>query len=986
MVVLLAIFGIVSCAMPALRRLPGNGFFFIAAAVSAAAAGWLIAIAPTIFSGEVYLESFPWVPQLGLALDFRIDALSWVLAMIVTVIGALVLLYCARYFSPDEPSIGRFGAVLLAFAGVMLGLVTADNIYLMFVFWEATSVLSYLLIGHYTGRRPARGAAMQALLVTTFGGLTMLVGLVMLHIEANSPLLSEIVTAGLEPSGYTITAALLVLVGAATKSALVPFHFWLPGAMAAPTPVSAYLHAASMVKAGIYLVLRLIPGFADLPGFRETLIVVGVVTMLVGGWRSLRQHDLKLILAFGTVSQLGFMIVIAGFGTRDAALAALAMVISHAMFKAALFLVVGTIDHCAGTRDIRKLTGLGKRAPLLAITAILAAASMAGLPPLWGWVAKESALGSFFQAMATGDAWGWVAMLGTALGSVLTVAYTWRFLHGAFATKRDVEVEEPTIGKPSPLEMTAPVLLVFASILMSFFAKPVDALISHFADTVPSLDPAHPGYLALWHGFEPAFWVSVGALVLGTLLFVVRRPVAVMQDAVPAWFEAAKGYWATMRAVDIIAARVTAMTQRGSLPFYLSTILIVTIVVLAIGAIGTDYQALDVEPRITWTGVAIVGLMALAAIGSSKSSKRFQGVVLVGVTGYGMAAIFALSGAPDLATTQALIETISLVVFVLVLRRLPAHHADLETNLPSWLRWLIGWGIGIGIGLAVYISMGARVAPSDGLAFPELAYKGGHGENFVNVTLVDIRGWDTMGELLVLVAAATGVASLVYLRTRGSTREHERVAKAPVREDGRRVWLLAGHQVDADHRSIVVEVVVRLLFHALFITSLFLLFSGHNDPGGGFAGGVVAGLALAARYIAGGRRELDEAVRIDAGRLLGVGIVLVGLTVLVPMFFGQAPFTSSWIDEMIPGVGHFVFVTSTVFDIGVYLVVIGLVIDILRSLGSELDDQAEEEDLLETNVGAMVLDEAEVKGGSPTERPVTRRIQVIDQQRKRGRK
>lgn len=979
MLLLLAIFGAASAAMPLLRRLPGNLFFYLAAVVPAVAAGWLAAIAPPVLAGEAYVESAVWVEQLGLSFDFRIDALSWVLALIVTVIGALVLVYCAGYFDPDEASTGRFAGVLLAFAGAMLGLVAADNIYLMFIFWETTSILSYLLIGHYSGRRASRGAAMQALLVTTFGGLAMLVGLVMLHIGADSALLSEILAAGLRPDGYVITAAMLVLVGAATKSALVPFHFWLPGAMAAPTPVSAYLHAASMVKAGIYLVLRLMPGFEGISGVREVLIVAGVATMLVGGWRSLRQYDLKLVLAYGTVSQLGFMMTIAGFGTRDAALAALAMVISHALFKAALFLVVGIVDHCAGTRDLRKLSGLGRRIPVLAAAATVAAAAMAGLPPTWGFVAKEAAFGAFVQAAEHGDAWGWAALVGAVAGSMLTVAYTLRFLHGAFATKRGHETVDTDPTRRSAIELIAPVALAATVLAFGAAAGPIDALLAHYADGLPALDPAHPAHLALWHGLTPALWLSVLTLVVGIALFALRGPVAALQERVPAWIDASRGYWTTMRTIDWLAARVTAFTQRGSLPFYLSTILIVTVGLLAIGIAGVDFSEVAFTPRVTWQNAALVGMMAIAAIAASRSHKRFQGLVLIGITGYGMAGVFALAGAPDLATTQALIETITLVVFVLVLRRLPAHHAELESNLPTWLRWTIGWAVGLGIGGALVLSLAGRVAPSDGLAFPDLAVRGGHGENFVNVTLVDIRGWDTMGELLVLVAAATGVASLVYLRTRDSSRERRR---AKPREDGRRVWLLAGHSVDPEHRSIVVEVVVRVIFHALFVTSLFLLFSGHNAPGGGFAGGVVAGLALAARYLAGGRKELDEAVRIDAGLLLGLGIITVGATVVGPMLFGHAPFTSFWFDERIPVIGHVVFVTSTVFDIGVYLVVIGLVIDILRSLGSELDEQAEEENLLATDVGAMVLDEAEVRGssGRGDATPVTRRIQIISRE------
>lgn len=1010
MLVMLALFLGASIAAPVLRPLIGRGVFLIGAAVSAVATVWIAALGPTVLAGNDYVETVPWVPQLGMDLQFRIDALSWVIALIVTGIGALVLLYCPRYFGREDVGLGRFAGVLVAFAGVMLGLVTADGIYLLFVFWEGTSVLSYLLIGHFTGRRAARGAAMQALLVTTFGGLVMLVGLVLLQISTGSALLSGITTRvaadpALAASGPVVVAVLLVLVGVATKSALVPFHFWLPGAMAAPTPVSAYLHAASMVKAGIYLVLRLVPGFAETPGFRETLIVIGVWTMCVGGWRALRQNDLKLVLAYGTVSQLGFLTAAAGFGSRDAALGALAMLIAHALFKAALFLIVGIIDHQTGTRDLRKLSGLGRRAPVLAITAIVAGASMAGIIPLWGFVAKEGVFSAFLAAGEHGDPWAIVAVIGTAIGSVLTVAYTLRFLHGAFATKRGVAVCSG--GDEHPDILIAPILLSAAGVVMPWWSTAVDGALAVFADTVPPGPGEHPYHLAIWHGFEPALWISLGSLALGALLFLGRRLVSRIQSLVPAVIESARGYWLAMRVVDMVAARVTSFTQRGSLPFYLGSIFVVLVVAVVSGvAAGGAPGPIELTLTWSWPNAAVIAVLIVAAIASTRSDKRFQGVVLVGITGYGMAVLFAISGAPDLAITQSLIETLSIIVFVLVLRRLPARHTKLPGRIRSSVRIAIGVAFGLIVAALTAFAMGNRVAPSDGLEFFRLAKEGGHGINVVNVTLVDIRGWDTMGELSVLIAAATGIASLVYLRTRGSG-----VGRAPslaprrsfrngesgvvsgrlrvgLARDGRRrdldvaygprsnhkVWLLAGYRLAPEQRSVVVEVVARLIFHALLILSIFLLFSGHNAPGGGFAGGVVAGLAFALRYLAGGREELDEAVRVDAGRLLGFGLILAAGSAAVPIMFGQAPLTSSWIDENLPGIGELVFVTSTTFDIGVYLVVIGLAVDILRSLGSELDRQAER-DATGGEPDQLVLDASET--GSPNRSvPATRALDL----------
>ncbi|WP_082775350.1 Na+/H+ antiporter subunit A [Pseudoclavibacter helvolus] len=969
MIAFLAIFLGTSILIPVLHRWLRNVTFLAAAAIPAAAFVWTALLGPRILSGEVLAESVPWIPQIDIAIAMRMDVLAWIMTLIVTGIGALVLLYCGRYFKPDEPDLGRFAAVLLAFAGVMFGLVLADDIYLLFIFWEATSVLSFLLIGHYSSKRASRGAAMQALLVTTLGGLAMLVGLVMLHASTGTSLLSGIIANPPEFDGFTITAVMLVLAGAVTKSALAPFHFWLPAAMAAPTPVSAYLHAAAMVKAGIYLIARLAPGFAEMPGWREVLITIGVATMLIGGWRSLRQHDLKLILAYGTVSQLGLLTVVVAFGTRDAALAGLAMVIAHACFKAALFLIVGMIDHRTGTRDIRKLSGLAKAAPVLFWMTALAIAAMAGVPPMFTFVAKEAILTALLDAGEAGNVWGWIALVGVVLGTVFTVAYSARFLWGAFASKPDVERVRYV---PEHLDfMFSPLVLVIASLGLGFASGLIDPVLAMYADTLPELEGVKPYHLALWHGFEPALFITIGTFILGGLLFVWRAPVARAQAKVPPLIESSRGYWTTMRVVDVIAARTTATTQRGSLPFYLASIFIMFVVASVFTLVTMDTPVPAFETEIRWQEIAIILIMILAAFFVTSSEKRFQGVILVGVTGYGMAGLFALSGAPDLAITQALIETITLVVFVLVLRRLPARHGKALKNPPSWLRWLIGGSVGIVLAVVAWISLASRQAIPDSVFFPEFAYKGGHGSNIVNVTLVDIRGWDTMGELSVLIAAATGVASLVYLNNRGRSRvdaaRGPRFLRAsrPVTEpidlaavsaagqklgkadklqgEHRKVWLIAGKSLAPNNRSIILEVVVRLVFHALLIASLFLLFTGHNTPGGGFAGGAVASLALAARYLAGGRAELDEAVKVDAGRLLGIGFLLATLTALVPIFFGQAPFTSSWIDQDIPGIGQFVFVTSTVFDIGVYLIVIALVIDILRSLGSEIDLQIEQD-------------------------------------------
>ncbi|MEX1078741.1 MAG: Na+/H+ antiporter subunit A [Homoserinimonas sp.] len=963
MLTALIVFVVASILAPVLTGWLGTRVFYLLTLVPVVGMVESIRRASAVLDGITVRESYSWIPQIGLALGVRLDVLSWVMSLIVLGVGALVLVYCARYFPATEPALGRFAGTFIAFAGAMYGLVVADDIFLLFIFWEATTVFSYLLIGHYTDRKASRGAALQALLVTTAGGLTMLVGLVLIAVDAGTPSLTGIVR---DPPGGALasTAIFLILVGALSKSALVPFHFWLPAAMAAPTPVSAYLHAAAMVKAGVFLVAALAPGFADIPGWRETLVFVGVFTMLVGGWRAIKQQDLKLLLAYGTVSQLGFLTVIVGFGTRDAALAGLSLIIAHALFKSALFLVVGVIDHRAGTRDLRKLSGFGKRSPALAVIATVAVISMVGLPPAFGFVAKEAVFTAFLDS---GTAVGLVALVGVAVGSVFTVAYSARFLWGAFASKPDTPQTEVADERPGIL--TSPGILAGGGLALGLVAPLVGDALSGYSHGFPSAAGQEDYHLALWHGLEPALVISVATMVLGIAMFLLRDRVLRAQSLVPSWVNAANGYWKAMRFIDRTAARVTARTQRGSLSFYLGVILLV--MVLAVGATLTLDQPWPTE-FIWWDfsgQIAIAVIMAVAAIAAVRASKRFTAVVLVGVTGYGMAALFALQGAPDLAFTQVLVETVTLVAFVLVLRRLPQRIGVAHpSHARGWLRATLAIGVGVTMALVAVLALGSRIADPISLDLASIAYEGGHGANVVNVTLVDIRGWDTMGELSVIIVAATGVASLIFLDRRIDDQPRparvsgrkgfllrQRPVTEPARprghelgddeeEETRLAWLLAGRTLAPENRSILLEVTVRLLFHSIIVVSLFVLFSGHNAPGGGFAGGLVAGMALVARYLAGGRYELGAAVTIDAGKLLGSGLVLAVGAALVPLFFGADALTSTWFEAELWALGHVEFVTSTVFDAGVYLIIIGLMLDVLRSLGGEVDRQQEEDD------------------------------------------
>jgi multicomponent Na+:H+ antiporter subunit A len=910
-----------------------------------------------------------WVPELSMNITLRFDALAAIMSVLVLGIGALVLFYCAQYFHHRDRSaphvrgdahvekrLPSFAAELVAFSGAMFGLVVSDNMLLLYLFWELTTVLSFLLVGHYAERATSRRAATQALLVTTAGGLAMLVGIVILGTASGTYLLSELVAK--PPAGLAVSIGVaLVLIGALSKSAIVPMHFWLPGAMAAPTPVSAYLHAAAMVKAGVYLVARMTPGFADSPAWRPMVVSLGLLTMLLAGWRAVREYDLKLILAFGTVSQLGLITLMVGAGGGDLMLAGLAMLCAHAMFKAALFMVVGIVDHATGTRDIRRLAWLGDQYRPLLVVAVAATASMAALPPFLGFVAKEADFTTLAHSASLGSAAPFV-LGGVVFGSVFTTIYSLRFIYGAFARK----------GRPSPSQrvaemhcppitfLLAPAILAAAGLVFGVWPTGLDHVLDGYADTVAG---GADYQLALWHGVNLPLLLSILVLASGTAAFFARKRLRRARiDYVPLG-NADRIYDAVIHGADVFAVRLTALTQRGSIPatqtVILSTLVLVPVAMLVFGARDRPELRLWESPL-----QVVIGLIILAAaLSATVLRNRLAAVLLVGVTGYGCGVIFVFHGAPDLALTQFLVETLTLVIFVLVLRTLPAEADRAKIRRNRIPRVLLAVAVGASVTTLAAFAMAARTTTPIAELLPDAAYYRGHGSNTVNVLLVDIRAWDTMGEISVLLVAATGVASMVFRHRRfGSA---PRVADAgqpdidqppgrfaPARRSripvlptspavGDITWLRGSELRDPRYRSLVLEVATRLIFPLIMVLSFYFFFAGHNTPGGGFAGGLTAGLALVLRYLAGGRYELGEALPLDAGKVLGAGLILSAGTAVTSLLLGAPVLSSAVLQFDLPVFGHVKLVTALFFDLGVYLIVVGLVLDVLRSLGARVD-------------------------------------------------
>ncbi|MCR3723046.1 multicomponent Na+:H+ antiporter subunit A [Prauserella flava] len=755
-----------AAVLPLVARRYGRAAFVVGALAPAATLVYTLARVGEAVGDAPPLETVAWAPAIGLEFTARFDELALLLILLVSGIGAVVLCYYARYAKVDDHrTTARDSALLVTFAGAMLGLVLADDVISLYLFWELTTVCSFLLVGGDGVAKRLRTSATQALLVTTLGGLAMLLGLILLGTAAGTMRISEILAD--PPSGGVVTAALLlILLGALTKSAQVPFHPWLPSAMVAPTPVSAYLHAAAMVKAGVYLVARFSPAFADHPAWWIPVVGCGLWTMLLGGFRALRQYDLKTLLAYGTISQLGFLMVMLGSGTWMSALAAGTLILAHGLFKSALFLTVGIIDKRAGTRDIRELSGLGRQWRVLTTLATLAAMSMAGLPPLLGFVGKEVAL----EALFGGGTIDVLVGIGVAVGSVLTVVYSLRFVRGAFGTKPDTAPAAPVAcGRIMTGLVAVPSL---AGLALAFVPGVIEPIEAGYADLYGS----DPGYhLALWHGITPALLISAGIVVTGVL---VHRYAGVQRlgGHVPEPLRAQTWYGRSVDGLEFLARGVTGRIQVGSLPVYLGVILTTLVVVPGAGLLAGGVEFGELRLFDNWLQVPITLLVLVAAATSLLARRRLTAVLLAGVVGYGIGAWFVVDGGADLALAQFLVETLTLVVFVFVIRRFPPRFAEDKAYVHGrWVKAAIAGVAGTFVAvLAVLYSGYTEGMPEASRQYIERAEDETGATNVVNAIIVDFRAFDTIGEITVLAVAATGAASLILARSRKRGRTDDR--------------------------------------------------------------------------------------------------------------------------------------------------------------------------------------------------------------------
>ena len=753
-----------SALLPCLRSVLGRQVGRWALLPPAASFLLTLTLVPAVSRGESYLYSLPWFPELGVNFSLWIDGLGVFFALLISGIGLLITWYSHYYLVPSDRR-ERFFAYLLLFMGSMLGLVLSANLLALFVFWELTSISSFLLIGFWQAQQNSVYGARQALLVTVLGGLALLGGLVLLYQVAGTLELPELAesSAAIRDSPSYVAILGLVLAGACAKSAQFPWHFWLPNAMAAPTPVSAYLHSATMVKAGLFLICRMLPVLGGTTAWTASLTGIGVITMLVGAVLALRQRDLKALLAYSTVSQLGAIMALYGLNTAQGVQAATFHLFNHATFKGALFLLVGIIEHETKTRDRLELTGLMPRLPVTGTLTAIAALALAGVPPLNGFLSKEL---MFETALAfpAGRGGGWLFPGIAVVGSLLTATYAWALFPGLFLGRSNKAITDE-LHEPGAGMLLAPGVLAGVCVLAGAWPALFDSII--IAPAVVSVTGPQPlPPLALWHGFNLPVLMSLLALVGSAALYSAGAAQPRTGRAGPSVVSLSAVYDRNLDIIDRLGLGLTRVLQSGYLKY--SVIMTAGFLILSfsypfIVKAGADLRPLDLTAVEVYE-VILMALLMAGAVAVTWVRQPLSAVLALALVGLLVSFLFVALQAPDLALTQLLIETAGLILFLLVLRFLPPFVPE---SLSPWVRCrdvAISVMVGGLVVVLLLIANSATLYPSIASYFLEHSLALGGGRNVVNVIVVDFRGYDTMGEITVLAIAAVGVYSLVKFK------------------------------------------------------------------------------------------------------------------------------------------------------------------------------------------------------------------------------
>ena len=935
---------LLAALMPTHARTAAAGW---AALVSLAALVWVALLFPTLQTGQVLHEEYRWIPSAGINFSVRMDGFAWMFAMLVTGIGLLVALYARYYMSKNDP-VPRFFSFFLAFMGAMLGVVLSGNVVQLVFFWELTSLFSFMLIGYWYHRKDARRGARMALTVTGAGGLAMLAGMLMLGHIAGSYQLDVILGAGERIRAHPLYTPMLVLVllGAFTKSAQFPFHFWLPRAMAAPTPVSAYLHSATMVKAGVFLLARLWPALSGTEQWFWLVGGAGVVTLVLGAYFAMFQNDLKGLLAYSTISHLGLITLLLGLNRDLAAVAAVFHIMNHATFKASLFMAAGIIDHETGTRDMRRLSGLWKAMPITGTLAFVASAAMAGVPLMNGFLSKEMFFAETVDLSSTPLLDYGLPVAATVAG-IFAVVYSLRFSVGVFlgppARHLPLEPHEPVRWMRVPIE-----ILVLLCIVVGIFPQ---WSIGPALDVAarPVVGGAMPPFsLAIWHGFNKPLVMSLIALGGGIALYLLLRRGVVagrFKHAPLLGLNGQRLFESTLYGLDrasrwALAVLSTYRLQPQMLLMVLAAIVFASVALWAGGISWGDRPRVpgNLEFALLW----VLGCVAALAAANQAKFHRLAALILLGAVGLAVSLTFLWFSAPDLALTQLTVEVVTTVLFLLGLRWLPkrrpeeAEHLGLRVRARRARDFVVSLVAGGGMAVLAYAMMTRPAPQSISPFFIDRALPEGGGTNVVNVMLVDFRAFDTMGEITVL-----GIVGLTVYALLRRFRPPREMAALPPQQRAVPPDLVSDlinprtAQDTALGYMMVPAVLVRLLLPIAVVIALYFFMRGHNLPGGGFVAGLCVAIAFLTQYIVAGTHWVEAHLQLKVIRWIALGMLAAVATGLGSLWFGYPFLTSHTAHVTLPGLGEVHFASAMLFDVGVFAVVVGATLLILTALAHQ---------------------------------------------------
>ena len=898
---------------------------FAAVGVSMTSLGLLLTQAREVFNGAVITQSWSWLPQLGIDFSFRLDALGLLFALLISGIGTLIYIYAYFYLGPKN-SLNKLYLLLMLFMAAMLGISLSNNLILLLVFWELTSISSFLLVGYWSNYDAAQRGSRMALTITGMGGLAMLGGFILLGQITGTYEIDQILTmtAQIQSHALFVPTLLLILLGAFTKSAQFPFHFWLPNAMAAPTPVSAYLHSATMVKAGIFLVARLLPIFAGAALFHNLVTFIGLFTLCMAAFFAIFKEDLKGLLAYSTISHLGLIMCLLGIGSPLAVAAAIFHIINHATFKAALFMIAGIIDHESGTRDLRKLSGLWQLLPYTATLTMVTAASMAGVPLTNGFLSKEMFFTELLSNLS-GPVLICSAIVATLAG-IFAVAYSVRLVHGVFfdgpvgKQVPNKDAHEPPFGMRAPAT-----LLAFLCILVGLFpALLVENIVNSTARASTQVMNFEGTHLALWHGFNMPLLMSAIALVGGLIFyFSLAKGGKIREIDLDPYLGRLQGRVAFdlfLKSLLLNSRKFKRFTENGKLQSYILWIVIFSIAVVALPFLG---QGLTTGSRELTHAPALAIVLWLLLFSSCWMMlwfhhERIKAVLISGAIGLVVTMVFICFSAPDLALTQITVDVVTTVLLLMSLSLLPQLTPYESSVSRRWRDALIAIGGGLGIAWITWLIL-TRDHNSISWFFMQQSIPLGGGTNVVNVILVDFRGFDTFGEITVLGIAGIGALCLMDgMRTHGTT-------------------MTQGLSYRFNPSPLMLRISASWILPIALVVSLYIFLRGHNRPGGGFIAGLITALALIIQYMALGQDHAEQLLKAKSGRLyeiwIGTGLVIAGLTGLGAWFWGRPFLTSAHFYVSPPILGEMHLATAALFDVGVYITVVGATMLLISVLG-----------------------------------------------------